>query len=51
MCNALRAQRAGDDSNARIQLTKALKVAHAHLGNTQLVAQVGAGVGVGCLVH
>ncbi|PRW61370.1 MAU2 chromatid cohesion factor-like protein [Chlorella sorokiniana] len=40
VCNALRAQRTGDDSNARIQLTKALKAAHAHLGNTQMVAQV-----------
>ncbi len=41
MCNALRALRTGDESNARIQLTKALKAAHAHLGNTQMVAQVG----------
>ncbi|KAI7844936.1 hypothetical protein COHA_001583 [Chlorella ohadii] len=40
VCNALRAQRTGDESNARIQLTKALKAAHAHLGNTQMVAQV-----------
>lgn len=41
VCNAMRAQRCGDDSNARIQLTKALKAAHTHLGNTQMVAQVG----------
>lgn len=47
VCNALRAQRTGDDSNARIQLTKALKAAHAHLGNTQMVAQVGCPV---CLI-
>lgn len=40
VCNAIRAQRCGDDSNARIQLTKALKAAHTHLGNTQMVAQV-----------
>lgn len=39
--NAVVAQRGGDDSNARVMLTKALKTAHAHLGNTQMVAQVG----------
>ncbi|KAL4854744.1 RuBisCO large subunit-binding protein subunit alpha [Chlorella vulgaris] len=38
--NAVVAQRGGDDSNARVMLTKALKTAHAHLGNTQMVAQV-----------
>lgn len=38
--NALVAQRSGDDSNARVLLTKALKTAHAHLGSTQMVAQV-----------
>ena len=40
ICNALRAQRGGDADKARLQLTKALKAAHAHLGNTQLVAQI-----------
>lgn len=39
MGNALRHQRGGDDGNARLHLTKALKAAHAHLGNTQMVAQ------------
>lgn len=43
MVNALRFQRSGDDSNARVHLTKALKTAHAQLGNTQMVAQVRAG--------
>lgn len=38
--NALVAQRTGDLSNATVMLTKALKTAHTHLGNTQMVAQV-----------
>jgi hypothetical protein len=41
--NALVAQRAGDGSNAAVLLTKALKTAHSHLGNTQMVAQASPG--------
>ena len=43
--NALVAQRAGDGSNAAVLLTKALKTAHSHLGNTQMVAQASPGWG------
>ena len=38
--SALLALRTGNEGNARLMLTKALKLAHAHLGNTQMVAQV-----------
>ncbi|KAL4452639.1 hypothetical protein ABPG75_008301 [Micractinium tetrahymenae] len=38
--NALVAQRTSDVANASVLLTKALKTAHAHLGNTQMVTQV-----------
>ena len=37
----------GDDGAARLLLTKALKAAHAHLNNIQLVAQVRSGGGGG----
>lgn len=41
LVNGLVAQRTSDTAHASVLLTKALKTAHAHLGDTQMVAQVG----------
>ncbi|KAL4439010.1 hypothetical protein ABPG77_006947 [Micractinium sp. CCAP 211/92] len=40
LVNGLVAQRTSDTAHASVLLTKALKTAHAHLGDTQMVAQV-----------
>ena len=41
LVQALSKLRQGDTTDARSLLTKALKYAHAGLGNTQMVSQVG----------